>query len=161
MNDAGLGVLVAELDQVSYQQVRKAISAECDRLWRDDGGRDGPPDEVRTPTQRRAEAFTSLLSGPKSNGPTACGCSSASSQISNACEATIRRALLRLSAVRHSPERLGAADVHLNNHAHDLRRQGTAALGRERQEVPDSSADQGDHRSRPALHRMRCRPRTM
>ena len=50
MNDAGLGVLVAELDQVSYQQVRKAISAECDRLWRDDGGRDGPPDDVRTPT---------------------------------------------------------------------------------------------------------------
>ncbi|MCY3851703.1 MAG: DUF222 domain-containing protein [Acidimicrobiaceae bacterium] len=67
VNDAGMGVLVAELDQVSYQQVRKAISAEYDRLWRDDGGRDGTPDEVRTPTQRRADAFTSLISGPISN----------------------------------------------------------------------------------------------
>lgn len=49
VNDQGMGVLVAELDPVNYQEVRKAINAEYDRLWRDDGGRDGSPDEVRTP----------------------------------------------------------------------------------------------------------------
>ena len=33
---------------------RKAINAEYDRLWRDDGGRDGTPDDVRTAPQRLA-----------------------------------------------------------------------------------------------------------
>ena len=31
----------------SYQQAVKAINVEYDRLWRDDGGRDGKPDDVR------------------------------------------------------------------------------------------------------------------
>ncbi|MCY3849338.1 MAG: DUF222 domain-containing protein [Acidimicrobiaceae bacterium] len=68
VNEDGMGVLVAELDPTSYQAVRKAINAEYDRLWRDDGGRDGSPDEVRTPQQRRADAFVSLVTNPTRRG---------------------------------------------------------------------------------------------
>ncbi|MDE0699625.1 MAG: DUF222 domain-containing protein [Acidimicrobiaceae bacterium] len=69
INEEGMGVLVAELDPTSYQEVRKAINAEYDRLWRDDGGRDGTPDDVRTPQQRRADALVSLVTNPTSAGP--------------------------------------------------------------------------------------------
>ncbi|MDE0066656.1 MAG: DUF222 domain-containing protein [Acidimicrobiaceae bacterium] len=69
VNDEGMGVLLAELDPINYQEVRKAINAEYDRLWRDDGGRDGSPDEVRTPAQRRADAFTALLTNPAGHKP--------------------------------------------------------------------------------------------
>ena len=69
INEDGMGVLLAELDPTSYQQVRKAINAEYDRLWRDDGGRDGTPDDVRTPTQRRADAFISLVTDSTRRGP--------------------------------------------------------------------------------------------
>ena len=69
INDQGMGVLLAELDPTSYQQVRKAINVEYDRLWRDDGGRDGSPDDVRTPQQRSADAFVALLTNPVSRGP--------------------------------------------------------------------------------------------
>ena len=69
INEEGMGVLLAELDPTSYQQVRKAINVECDRLWRDDGGRDGTPDDVRTPPQRMADAFVALLTDPGRRGP--------------------------------------------------------------------------------------------
>ena len=69
VNEDGMGVLLAELDPTSYQQVRKAINAEYDRLWRDDGGRDGTPDDVRTPQQRKADAFVALLTDPGRRGP--------------------------------------------------------------------------------------------
>ena len=69
VNDEGMGVLLAELDQTSYQQVQKAINVEYDRLWRDDGGRDGSPDDVRTPAQRLADAFVALITAPGGRGP--------------------------------------------------------------------------------------------
>ena len=69
VNEDGMGVLLAELDPVSYQQVRKAINVEYDRLWRDDGGRDGKPDDVRAPTQRLADAFVALITDPGRRGP--------------------------------------------------------------------------------------------
>ena len=69
INDEGMGVLLAELDPTSYQQIRKAINTEYDRLWRDDGGRDGSPDDVRTPQQRSADAFVALLTDPTRRGP--------------------------------------------------------------------------------------------
>lgn len=69
VNEDGMGVLLAELDPVSYQQVRKAINVEYDRLWRDDGGREGVPDDVRTPTQRLADAFVALITDPGRRGP--------------------------------------------------------------------------------------------
>ena len=69
VNDESMGVLIAELDPASHQQVRKAINVEYDRLWRDDGGRGGTPDDVRTPTQRRADAFIALVTNPTRRGP--------------------------------------------------------------------------------------------
>ena len=69
INDEGMGVLLAELDPTSYQQVLKAVNTEYDRLWRDDGGRDGKPDEIRTPAQRRADALITLLTNPARRGP--------------------------------------------------------------------------------------------
>ena len=69
VNDEGMGVLLAELDPLSYQQVRKAINVEYDRLWRDDGGRDGTPDDVRTAPQRLADAFVALLTDVGRRGP--------------------------------------------------------------------------------------------
>ena len=69
VNEEGMGVLLAELDPTSYQQVRKAINVEYDRLWRDDGGRDGSPDDVRTAPQRLADAFVALLTDAGRRGP--------------------------------------------------------------------------------------------
>ena len=65
VNDQGMGVVLAELDPVAYQQVTSALAAEYDRLWRDDGGRDAKPNEVRTPPQRLADAFVSLITNPR------------------------------------------------------------------------------------------------
>ncbi len=69
INEQGMGVLLAELDPTSYQQVVKAINVDYDRLWRDDGGRDGTPDEVRTVQQRLADAFVALITDPGRRGP--------------------------------------------------------------------------------------------
>lgn len=69
INEDGMGLVLAELDPTSYQQVRKAIDNEYDRLWRDDGGREGTPDDVRTPMQRRADAFMSLVTNAARSGP--------------------------------------------------------------------------------------------
>ena len=69
VNEEGMGVLLAELDPLSYQQVRKAINVEYDRLWRDDGGRDGTPGDVRTAPQRLADAFVALLTDVGRRGP--------------------------------------------------------------------------------------------
>ena len=69
INEQGMGVLLAELDPTSYQQVVKAINVEYDRMWRDDGGRDGKPDDVRTTPQRMADAFVALLTDPTRRGP--------------------------------------------------------------------------------------------
>ena len=69
VNEDGMGVLLAELDPTSYQQVLKAINVEYDRLWRDDGGRDGTPDDVRTAQQRKADAFVALITDAGRRGP--------------------------------------------------------------------------------------------
>ena len=69
VNEDGMGVLLAELDPTSYQQAVKAINVEYDRMWRDDGGRDGTPDDVRTAPQRLADAFVALITDPGRRGP--------------------------------------------------------------------------------------------
>ena len=69
VNEDGMGVLLAELDPTSYQQALKAINVEYDRMWRDDGGRDGTPDDVRTPQQRKADAFVALITDAGRRGP--------------------------------------------------------------------------------------------
>ncbi|MEO0495009.1 MAG: HNH endonuclease, partial [Actinomycetota bacterium] len=66
-----MGVLHAEFDDTTFAQVKAAVDAEADRLFRSDGGRDGAA-EVRTPQQRRADALASLiLDGRGSSGPPA------------------------------------------------------------------------------------------
>ena len=65
-----MGVLHAEFDDTTYAQVKAAIEAETDRLFRQDGGRDGAGD-VRTPQQRRADALVALIldTTPRSGTP--------------------------------------------------------------------------------------------
>ena len=69
VDDEGMGVLLTELDPIGYQQARKALDVEYDRLWRDDGGRGGKPNDVRTPQQRMADAFVALLTNPARRRP--------------------------------------------------------------------------------------------
>ena len=61
-NDDGMTVVHGEVDPVTGEQIRKRIAAETDRLFHADGGR-GAADEVRTPEQRRADAFANLMLG--------------------------------------------------------------------------------------------------
>ncbi len=56
------------LDPCTAAAVTQRFEAEYDRLWRSDGGRDGTPDEIRSPEQRRADVFTRLL-GVAAPGP--------------------------------------------------------------------------------------------
>lgn len=60
-NAAGMECLYAEFDPIEGAPVKRSLQAEVDRLWRADGGRDGRPDDVRTPDQRRADALAGLL----------------------------------------------------------------------------------------------------
>ena len=60
-----MGVLHAEFDDTTFAEVRSAVDAETDRLFRLDGGRDGAA-EVRTPQQRRADAIAGLLTRGRS-----------------------------------------------------------------------------------------------
>ncbi len=57
----GMWCLLAKFDPDTAQELRAALTREVDRLWRADGGRDGRPDEVRTPEQRRADALAALM----------------------------------------------------------------------------------------------------
>ena len=105
VNEGGMGVLLAELDPTSRQRALKAIDCEYDRLWRDDGGRDGTPDDVRTVAQRRADAFLSLVTDSTRRGPGTARMQltaivSPPSSISNAYEPTTPQASLRSSAGR-------------------------------------------------------------
>lgn len=68
VNDAGMSVLLAELDPVDAAAVKAAVDARCDQLWRDDGGRDGTPDDVRSWQQRRCDALVSLICETNPNG---------------------------------------------------------------------------------------------
>ncbi len=51
------------LDPASAAAVDRVLDAETNRLWRHDGGRDGRPDDIRTPAQRRADAFSRTVAG--------------------------------------------------------------------------------------------------
>lgn len=54
-------ILHARFDPVTGKAIEKAIDQEVDRLWRADGGRDGSPNEIRTPAQRRADAVENVM----------------------------------------------------------------------------------------------------
>ncbi|MFQ5556300.1 MAG: DUF222 domain-containing protein, partial [Acidimicrobiales bacterium] len=62
VGDDEMMVLSGRFDPVTGAQIRSLVEAEADRLWRLDGGR-GEADQVRTVTQRRADALHHLLCG--------------------------------------------------------------------------------------------------
>ncbi len=53
--------LHAVLDPVSGRELVAALDRRVDFLWRADGGREGTPDDVRSPRQRRADALLELV----------------------------------------------------------------------------------------------------
>ena len=158
INDEGMGVLSAELDPTSFQQVLKAINVEYDRLWRDDGGRDGSPDDVRTPTQRLADTLIALLTNPARRGP-------GSARMQLIAVADIER--LRadnptgvaeiVGGEALPPDSVGTFDVHRRCHRGCLRRQRSTHLGGTHPSTRNRSPSQSHHRPRPALPRQRLR----
>lgn len=56
------------LDKKTGEDVLAAWKLRTDRLWHDDGGRDGTPDQARTHTQRRADALAGLITDPAPMG---------------------------------------------------------------------------------------------
>ena len=62
-----MGILHAELDSISFGQVRQALDKHTDLLRRDDSGREVPPDDVRTGEQRRADALVELITGRRAH----------------------------------------------------------------------------------------------
>ncbi len=60
-DETGMGVLRAWFDPVSFNLVSQTLDIHTDALWRSDGGRDGRPDSVRTPSQRRCDALFELI----------------------------------------------------------------------------------------------------
>lgn len=66
----GMVHIHAQFDPLTGQAVAAALAEQTDRLWRADGGRDGTPDDVRTPAQRRADALAELA-GPAGDADSA------------------------------------------------------------------------------------------
>ena len=65
--DLEMGILHAELDPISFGQVQQALDKRTDLLRRKDSGGDVHPDEVRTNTQRRADALVELVTGRRAH----------------------------------------------------------------------------------------------
>jgi len=53
---------------VSAKLAIAALNERVDQLWREDGGRDGSPNDIRSPAQRRADAFVWLLANQSAPG---------------------------------------------------------------------------------------------
>lgn len=51
----------ARFDKATGESVLAAWRRRTDRLWHDDGGRDGTPDEMRSHAQRRADSLAGLI----------------------------------------------------------------------------------------------------
>ena len=65
--DSEMGILRAEMDYITFGQVRQALDKRTDQLRREDSGGDVHPDEVRTNQQRRADALVELLTGRRAH----------------------------------------------------------------------------------------------
>ena len=65
-NDEENGALLinGRMDNATGRAFRSALQAMVDRMWRQDGGRGGIPNEVRTPRQRRIDALAALATTP-------------------------------------------------------------------------------------------------
>ena len=58
---SGMGVLNARLDPISFALIQQAVETYKDALWRQDGGRDGTPNQIRDNKQRLADAVFEML----------------------------------------------------------------------------------------------------
>jgi len=56
-------LVYGRMDGATGRAFRAALKAKEDALWLADGGRDGSPDEVRSPAQRRLDALVELVTG--------------------------------------------------------------------------------------------------
>ncbi len=61
----GMTHLHAVLDPMTGREVVAGLEQRVDQMWRNDGGRDGTPNDVRTPAQRRADALAERLSSER------------------------------------------------------------------------------------------------
>ncbi len=61
VNGDGSVEIHARFDKATGEAVLADWQRRTDRLWHADGGRDGSPDDVRTHTQRRADALAALV----------------------------------------------------------------------------------------------------
>jgi len=60
----GALLIHGRMDNATGRAFVSALQAQVDKLWRDDGGRDGTPSEMRTPAQRRIDALSDLVRSP-------------------------------------------------------------------------------------------------
>ncbi|MEZ5166496.1 MAG: DUF222 domain-containing protein [Acidimicrobiales bacterium] len=63
VGDDGMAMVLAALDKPTGDAVAKVLEQRAEELWRDDGGRDGDPAEMRTLDQRMADALVELITG--------------------------------------------------------------------------------------------------
>jgi len=66
--DGGSLLLHGQMDNASGRAFLAALQAKVDALWQADGGRDGSPDDTRSPTQRRLDALVELVTGEHASG---------------------------------------------------------------------------------------------
>ena len=59
----------ARFDKATGEQVLAAWRRRTDRIWHEDGGRNGSPDDGRTHAQRRADALAELICKEPADGP--------------------------------------------------------------------------------------------
>ena len=67
-DDNGMVMFLFGLDREAGDAAAKALDEREQQLWRDDGGRDGSPADMRTAEQRMADAFVELVTGARASG---------------------------------------------------------------------------------------------
>jgi len=68
-DDSGMFMFLFGLDRESAETVSKALGKREKQMWRDDGGRNGPPADMRTSDQRMADAFVELITDTAAGSP--------------------------------------------------------------------------------------------
>ena len=102
--DTGLGVVMAKLPRHQFELVRQAVDRHYLHLLHQDGTDGRSPDEIRTPTQRAADAVFELLTNRSAlSGETIADQGRNSGQILNAA----RRDRSSRCGGRHQPRRGG------------------------------------------------------
>jgi len=68
-DDSGMFMFLFGLDRESGEAAQKALGKREQQMWRDDGGRNGDPADMRTSDQRMADAFVDLITGASATSP--------------------------------------------------------------------------------------------